>query len=311
MISVSKFKSVIQVLDHFRDEEYCKKYLEQQRWNGKPICPHCGHSHKIYRTKAGFKCGNTECRRKFSVTVGTVMENTKIKLRYWFAAMYIMSAHKRGISSYQLARDLGLTQKTAWHLCHRIRHMLIQVAPEKIKDLAASDETFVGGKNKNRHKDKKVKGSQGRSFKDKTPVLGILEPGPVSQIRTFILPNTEADTLQPLLEANIEQGAILMTDEWKGYKKAHTYFDHHYIDHAAKQYADGDITTNGVENFWSHLKRGINGVYFHVSKKHLHRYCDEFSYRFNTRDVTDCERFEAILNRVNGRLTWKKLAHAC
>ena len=307
MMSVANFKSHLQVIDYFQDEEFCKQYLAQQRWGGTPVCPHCGYSHKIYHTKTGYKCANKDCGKKFSVTVGTVMENTKIKLRYWFAALYLLSAHKRGISSYQLADDLGVCQKTAWHLAHRIRKMLQQAAPEKIKVLAASDETFVGGKNKNRHWDKKVKKSQGRSFKDKTPVLGILEPGEVSQIRTIVIPNTETETLQPLLEKNIETGATLMTDEWKGYSQAHTTFDHKFVMHSAGQYTNGSITTNGVENFWSHFKRGIVGIYYHVSRKHLQRYCDEFSYRFNTRKVKSCHRFEIALSNANGRLTWKNL----
>jgi len=309
MISVAKFKSVIQVLDYFKDEAFCKKYVEQQRWKGVITCPHCGYTHKIYHTKRGYKCGNPECYKKFSVLVGTMMEDTKIKLRYWFAAFYLLSAHKRGISSYQLASDLGITQKSAWHLSHRIRKMLVQRAPEKIKVLAQSDESFVGGKNKNRHADKKVKNSQGRSFKDKTPVLGILEPGEISQIRTIAIPDTQADTLQPLLEENIEKGAILMTDEWKGYSEAHTAFDHKFVNHGAKEYVNGAVTTNGVENFWSHFKRGIIGVYYHVSRKHLQRYCDEFTYRFNSRDSTACERFEQLISRVEGRLTWKTLVH--
>ena len=309
MISVAKFKSFIEVLDYFKDEEFCKKYVEQQRWKGTITCPHCGNTHNIGITKRGYKCYNPECLKKFSVLVGTVMEDTKIKLRYWFAAFYILSSEKRGKSSYQLAKDLGLTQKSAWHLSHRIRKMLEQRAPEKIKLLAQSDETFVGGKNKNRHKDKKVKNSQGRSFKDKTPVLGILEPGEVSQIRTIAIPDTSAATLQPLLEANIEKGAILMTDEWTGYCNAHTAFDHKFVDHSAKQYVDGNVSCNGVENFWSHFKRGINGIYYHVSRKHLQRYCDEYSYRFNSRDLTSCERFEHIMGKVEGRLTWKTLVH--
>lgn len=307
MISVAKFKSVIQVLDYFRDEKVCKAYLAQQRWGGQPVCPHCGNSHKIYTTNRGYKCGNKECHKKFSVTVGTVMEDSKIKLRYWFAAIYYLTSHKRGISSYDLADELGVCQKTAWFLMHRIRKMMHKEAPAKIEVVAQSDESFFGGKNKNRHWDKKVKNSQGRSFKDKTPVLGILEPGEVSQIRLFKIPNTEADTIQPYLDANIEPGALLMTDEWKGYAYAHENFDHRFVNHGAREYVSDGISTNGVENFWSHFKRGIIGVYYHTSRKHLDRYCDEFSYRFNTRNLTDCERFESSLTNVNGRLTWKQL----
>jgi transposase-like protein len=307
MIPIGKFKSIIQLLDHFKDETYCKQHLAQQRWGGKPRCPHCGYDTKIYTTTHGYKCANSTCYKKFSVTVGTAMENSKISLRYWFAAIHILTSYKRGMSSYQLAGELGITQKSAWHLSHRIRSMYGQNNPDKIEIVAAADESFVGGKNKNRHKDKKVKNSQGRSYKDKTPVLGLMEIGKLNKIRTFVIPNTNSDVLQPLIESNIEQGTLLMTDEWSGYNQAHTHCDHKFVRHGQGQYVDGNITTNSVENFWSHLKRGIIGVYYHVSRKHLQRYCDEFTYRFNTRDLSNFDRFQDILTKVNRRLSWKDL----
>lgn len=161
----SQFNSLLQVLDFFKDEETCKKYLANQRWSLGVTCPHCG-SEKVYTTNRGFKCGNKECHKKFTVISGTIFENTKIGLRTWFAAMYLCTAHKKGISSLQLSRDLNITQKTAWFLLHRIREMLSENAPELLEGTVEVDETYVGGKNKNRHNNKKKKDGE----KDKTAV---------------------------------------------------------------------------------------------------------------------------------------------
>jgi len=150
------FKNLQQLFDHFRDEQTCIAYYEQLRWGGKPVCPHCA-SEKVYRTNRGFKCGNKDCRKKFTVTVGTIFENSKIKLRTWFAATYLVSTSKKGISSVQLATQLGITQKTAWFVLHRIREMLKEKTSSKpLSGMVEADETYVGGKNKNRHADKKV-----------------------------------------------------------------------------------------------------------------------------------------------------------
>lgn len=304
MIEANKFKNLLEVLDYFKDESTCKDYLEQQRWGGNPCCPHCKHD-KVYRTKVGFKCASPTCYKKFSVLVGTPMENTKIKLRYWFAAIYLLSAHKKGISSHQLGRDLNISQKTAWFLNHRVRQMFVDHYETKLSGVIQADESFCGGKNKNRHKDKKVKNSQGRSYKDKTPIIGILCEG---KIRTFVRPNTACETIQPILEANIEEGATLMTDEWTGYSQAHEKFNHLKVYHGAKQYVDGMIHCNGVENFWSHLKRGIIGIYHQLPRKHLQRYAYEYQYRFNTRKFKSEERFHILLSRTNGRrLKYKDL----
>ena len=168
------FNSLLQLIDYFKDENTCKQYLSNQRWSNGVCCPHC-KSTKVYVTNRGYKCGNNECYKKFSVTTGTIYENTKISLRTWFAAMYLITAHKKGISSHQLARDLHITQRTAWFVLHRIREMLKEKNPQALKGNIEVDETFVGGKNKNRHKEKKVENSQGRSSKDKKPVLGIVQ----------------------------------------------------------------------------------------------------------------------------------------
>ena len=307
MIQIERFKNVVELLDHFKDEETCKLYLENQRWDGHVCCPKCGHD-KVYRTNAGFKCASPKCYKKFTVTVGTYMESSKIKLRIWLAATYLLTAHKKGISSYQLARDLGVCQKTAWFLNHRIRAMFESKTNRKFTTVCEADESFIGGKNKNRHKDKKVKNSQGRSFKDKTPVMGILERE--GEIRVFKVANTEIESLQPMLEQHIEEGTPLMTDEWSGYNNAGVKFHHQIVRHSAKEYVNGMVHTNGCENFWSLLKRGYVGIYHQMSRKHLDRYCLEFSFRFNSRNLTDQERFHKTLTLTTGRLKWNQLVNA-
>ncbi len=302
-----QFKNLIDVLDYFKEETTCRMFLAQQRWGDKPCCPHCGNAEKIYVTNRGYKCAEKSCTKKFSVTTGTVMENTKIKLRLWYAAMYLISSHKRGVSSYELARDLKISQQTAWFLNHRIREMFKLRAPERIliDGTVQSDESFFGGKNKNRHADKKVKNSQGRSFKDKTPIMGILDDK--GKVRTFQVPNTEAKTLLPILEKNLAIGATLMTDEWTGYSGASDLFNHKIVKHGAKQYVSEDgAHCNGVENYWSIAKRTL-ACYYHFTPKHIERYMDETTYRFNTRLLTNEERFTILTTRVDGRLKYRDL----
>ena len=301
-----KFKSLPQILTHFKDKETCIKFLEQQRWNGKPECPKCGHSKKIYKIENGkrYKCGNNECGKKFSVTVGTVFENSKIPLNMWFAAIYLATAHKKGISSLQLHRDLGVTQKTAWFMLHRIREMMRDKAPALLEGEVQADESFVGGKNKNRHADKKVKDSQGRSVKDKTPVFGLANKG---HVNLKVVPDTKATTLKPIIASMVEEGAIIVTDEWAAYNGLSRDYQHRVVKHNQGEYVRDGFHTNTMEGFWSLLKRGIYGIYHHASSKHLSRYCDEFSYRYNTRNLADPERFTASLAQVNGRLTYKQL----
>lgn len=295
------FKSLPELLNHFKDNETCIKYLEFQRWNGKTVCPHCKHE-KVYKTNRGYKCAL--CLKKFSVTVGTVFQDSKIKLNMWFAAIYLATAHKKGISSLQLHRDLGVTQKTAWFMLHRIREMLKRVNPEMLTGQTEVDETFVGGKNKNRHADKKVKESQGRSVKDKTPVFGLLNNG---QVSTEVVANTKAETLKPIIASMVEKGSIVISDEWSAYNGLSKDYQHEVLKHREGQYVNNNFHTNSVEGFWSLLKRGIFGIYHSVSPKHLNKYCDEFSYRYNTRGIKDDARFTSSLKHTNGKLTYKML----
>ena len=273
----SNFKSLIDLNDYFREEKTCYEFLTLQIWDkGKPICPHCGSTH-VYTTKnrsnkpskkniPEYRCANKECEKKFSATKGTIFESSKIPLRTWYAAIYLITTHKKGISSLQLAEDLQITQKTAWFLLHRVREMYRESATEMLKDVVKIDESFFGGKNKNRHSDKKIPNSQGRSGKGKTTVFGAR--GLCGKIKTEVIPNVESETIIPIVEKWVEKGAIMVTDEWRSYTPLSENYYHIVVNHASGQYAHGGFSSNGVENFWSLFKRGIIGIYHQVSPKH-------------------------------------------
>lgn len=304
---MKKFENLIQLTSHFSDEKVCREHLENLRWNGKPVCPYCGHE-KVYRIEDGkrYKCASKECYKKFSVTVGTIFENTKISLKIWFVAIYLACNHKKGISSLQLHRDLGITQKTAWFVLQRIREMLKDKAPQMLENEVEVDESYFGGKEKNKHRAKRTKGTQGRSSKTKTPVLGILERN--GNIIAKPVPNTKGETIQPIMLKSVKFGSVLFTDEWHGYRGLSRLYEHKTVNHGKGEYVNGLAHTNTVEGFWSLFKRGIIGIYHSVSHKHLERYCDEFAYRYNTKDLSQQDRFnQAICQSKDNRLKYKDL----
>lgn len=295
------FKNLKDLFTKFANDEVCREYLEMQRWNGQITCPYCNHSGKIYRieNKKRFKCGNSECHKKFSVTVGTIFESSKIDLRTWFGALYLCTAHKKGISSLQLHRDLGVTQKTAWFMLQRIREMLRNDAPEMLRNTVELDETWVGGKERNKHKDKRTPGTQGRNTKTKSVVVGIVERG--GDVIAKHVEQLENGLVDYIIEKNVVAGSSVMTDDARTYSTIKKNYVHQSVNHSAKQYVDGICHTNTIEGFWSLLKRGIVGIYHSVSYKHLDRYCDEFSFRYNSRKVTDAQRFHFSVTKAEGK----------
>jgi transposase-like protein len=293
-----EFNNLLDVAKRFPTEQSCREFLAQARWNGRPVCVHCGYSEKIYTIANGslYKCA--KCRKPFSVKVGTIFEDSALPLQKWFFAMFMVSAHKKGISSYQLSRDLGVTQKTAWHMLHRIRFAMTTKSFNKpLNGIVEADETYIGGKSH---------GVTGRGALRKTPVFGAVERG--GRVIAKKVEHTGAKDIQPIMRKHISPDAIIMTDEWHAYKNLEDSFDsHETVNHGKKEYVRGDIHTNTIENFWSMLKRGIIGIYHHVDKKHLDQYVEEFAYRYNSRNIKDVERFVNLLSQCAGRLTYAKL----
>jgi len=304
-----KFTGLPALFKRFPDDATAREYYEQERWGGTPICPFCG-SDKWYKLNDGktYKCGNKECYKKYTVTVGTFFEGSHIKLNIWFAAIYLISAHKKGISSHQLAKDLNVTQKTAWFMLHRIRGMVQDKAPVKLKGVIEADETYMSRKYAS---DFQGLSAYELAYKLNSPqnnkgvVMGMAERGGKVIVRAF--DNNNGENIQNAVKNYVEKHSWLMTDESNLYKSGLEKYKHETVNHSKEEWVKGDITTNRVENFWSVMRRGIYGIYHQVSYKHLHRYCDEFSFRYNNRDIKDNSRFSLSLRHTQGRLTYKKL----
>lgn len=307
MLALKTFNSIFDLIRVFPDEQSCIDHLEALRWDGNVSSPFKADS-KVYKCKDNkYKCKSSG--KYFNVRTDTIFEGSKIILQHWFMAIYLFTSNKRGISSYQLARDLDITQKSAWFMLQRIRFATEHDSfMRELEGTVEVDETFVGGKNRNRHKDKKVPLSQGRSFKDKTPVFGAIERGGL--LRAKVIADTKLETIHPLVVEYVKANSNLMSDEWVAYKNMNRHFNHNFVDHNRKQYVNEDgASTNCMENFWSHFKRTILGTYFGVSRRHLQQYVNESVFRFNTRKETVDGRFNMLLQTTNGkRLLYKSFS---
>ena len=304
-------KSLQEAIVYFSNPDNCIDYLAIRRWpDGRVICPGCGSDRVSFNAqRRTWKCSKHHSKREFSIKVGTVMEDSPIPLDKWLTAMWMILNCKNGVSSCEIAKDVRVSQKSAWFMLHRIRlTMQDEVLGSKFSGEVEADETFIGGKARNMHKSVKARRitGQGRNTDDKIMVMGILERG--GKIRTKILSDRKQETLHGEVRANVEAGAELYTDTFGAYKGLQNEYAHQVVDHALR-YVDGRVHTNGLENFWSLLKRGISGTYVSVEPFHLFRYLDEQAFRFNNRKATDADRFNMALSGVLGkRMTYGELS---
>lgn len=302
-------KTLQQAIIFFADYDNCRTFLIALRWeDGKVRCPQCGSDHVTYLAAARlYKCYAKHAKAKFSLKTGTIFEDSALGLDKWFAAMWLIVNCKNGISSCEIARDLGITQKSAWHMAHRIRFALHDGSFENmLSGEVEADETFIGGKARNMHLNVKARRITGTGTKDKTAVMGILESG--GKVRTVVVANRKRHALQSEVRKHVEAGSALYTDALLSYKGLAGDYAHAVVDHAI-EYVDERAHTNGLENYWSLLKRGLSGTYVSVEPFHLFRYLDEQAYRFNQRkDMNDFDRFQLACSQIVGkRLTWDVL----
>jgi transposase-like protein len=299
--------TLMEAIRFFADPQVCVDFFADLKWGAKgPECPRCaGKALSYLTTRLMWKCKNKDCGKQFSVKVGTILEDSPIGLDKWACAMWMLGNCKNGISSYEIARDLGVTQKTAWFMNHRIRFAIHQGGISKLSGQVEADETFVGGKARNMHLGKRTERIKGRGPMGKAVVMGLLERHGIA--RTMVVPTRRKGTLQEQVRKNVEQGSELFTDALMSYDGLNSEYTHKVIDHA-EAYVDGNVHTNGMENFWSRLKRSIHGTYVSVEPFHLFRYLDEQTFRYNARNCNDAERFQQVGAGIAGkRLTYKAL----
>ena len=294
MIDFKHFDSIFALTDYFSTEERCRRAIRDSRWaKDDVVCPYCGGHHCVERKDGRYRCNH--CKRNFSVTVGTIFENTKISLRKWFIAMYLISSHKKGVSSCQLGRDLHVTQKTAWYILHKVRTLYAQCDTPALGGEVEMDEMYLGGRETNKHESKRTEKTQGRSTKTKTPIFGMIERE--GSVRAMKVENTQAKTLMPIIKQFVADNANVFTDELAAYNGlASEGYIHGVIRHGIKEYSKGGITTNSIEGFWAHFKRVVFGTYHFVSKAYLQRYIDEAVYRYNTRKADESARFSYMFH---------------
>lgn len=300
-------KTLQEAIVYFADFDNCKDFLTAIRWpDGIVKCPTCGAQRVGYLAKArSWKCYEGHAMTKFTLKTGTIMEDSPISLDKWLAAMWLVVNCKNGVSSCEVARDLGITQKSAWFLNHRIRMALHNGSIEKLSGHVEADETFIGGKARNMHVAERKRRITGTGGKDKTAVMGIVQRG--GKVVTKVVPNRKKSALQAEVRKHVEAGSALYTDALLSYQGLEADYAHQVIDHAVA-YVDGSVHTNTLENFWALLKRSISGTYVSVEPFHLFRYLDEQSFRYNYRkEMDDFDRFKLAVSQIVGkRLTWNE-----
>jgi transposase-like protein len=278
MKNILDFKTLAEFIEYFKDEETCRAYCVEMRFRDGEYCPHCGH-HEIYKFADGKRYRCAACKEDFTIKTGSVFGESKLPLKKWFIAIYLLSTTSKGISSLQLAKHVGVTQKTAWFMDHRLRSAMKQDKGQIFGTIEV-DETYVGGAVRNMHRSKVDRSKVGTGGKGKSIVFGMRQRG--GEVRARVIENNDAAQLHPAIQATVAPGSTIYTDEHRGYNGLVGYI-RTAVNHSDKVYVSGDAHTNGIESFWALFKRGYHGVYHWMSRKHLQKYVDECAYRLNRR----------------------------
>lgn len=302
----TNIKSVVGLLEQFPTEQSCIDYLEQIIWAGTPVSPYDKDS-KVYKLANNYyKCKVTG--KRFNIKTGTIFENSALSLRKWFMAMWMITTHKKGIASTQLAEQLDVTQKTAWFMSMRIRKMLDIENCNELEGIVEMDEAVIGGKQKNRHKNKRIEGTGGRSTVDKDAVFGMVQRN--GKLVLIGVPDCEATTLQPIINDLVKPGSIVITDNYSGYVGVKENYEHRIVKDAEKGYQhdyDPETHTNQIEGAWRIVKNSVHWMYNHVATKHLQKYLDETAYRYNMRQLPNSDKFNHALVNCNVRTRYSDL----
>jgi len=307
----ANFKNIIELVEYFGTEEICTQFLKSIIWKEGKKCPHCGGCEIMeYKNYKRNRCKS--CKKDFSIKQGTIFQDSNIPLKKWFMAMYIFNAHKKGISSCQLAKDISVSQPTAWFILQRLRHASKNLFKQEFKGTVEVDEVYLGGSETNRHSiDKKLTGE-----KEKIVVIGMINRE-TGQAKAMKVPSSEKEWLLPKINLNVKKGSTIVTDTYHAYNDLKKNYKHKTVKHSAGEYSRNEkdnegrtafkVHTNSIEGYWSLLKRGINGTYHWVSKKHINKYINEFSFRYNSRNESDTDRFKMFCNNLNGKLLYSQL----
>jgi transposase-like protein len=280
--------SIFEFLRQFGTNEACRDYLKSVRWPDKPICPYCGHD-RSYVIEGGkrYKCASNKCYSKFSITVKTVFEDTNLPLQIWFLLIYMMASNRKSISSRQISRNLGVPQKTAWNIMHKLRLVFEEKYIEPLSGTVEVDECFIGG------------GSQwtrwGSISTRKSPIVGMLQRG--GRVIIKAVENRMQNTLHKIVVQFVQPGATVYTDGWLGYNGLKKNYNHEKVNHSLGEYVRGDVHTNGIENVWGYFKKNIRAGHHYISAKHVQRYCNEVAWKFNNRHLSTMEKFNQLLKR--------------